>query len=191
MMFRSSIRWATLSLHITSSTFAGAVYEIPMAKGGDPDFGTSAVAVSADGSTVLVDNFGFATSLWTPTKGHTLVAPGQDPDGSQNFYGTDLNADGSVVVGFTRYPGLYFNAVKWSKSTGIVPLGDLAGGVDGGAAHAIDHAGKFIAAQGISDLGDEAYRWSESKGLQPIGSLHTPVVSHPTGISGDGATVVG
>jgi hypothetical protein len=46
--------------------------------------------------------------------------------------------------------GLYFTGVRWTAGTGIVPLGNLPGGVDASTAAAIDHAGNYIAGQSNS-----------------------------------------
>jgi probable HAF family extracellular repeat protein len=82
----------------------------------DPD---QVFAVSADGSTV-VGGDGFCGAFrWTPSGGVQCLGalPGQN-----SAYGTALSADGSVVVGWSRFP---YHSFIWDAAHGIRDLRDV------------------------------------------------------------------
>ena len=108
-----------------------------------------------------------------------------------------VNADASAVVGVTDFGAFDprgSQAFLWTPQTGIVLLGDLAGGaVPHSIARGVSLDGGTIAGIGESLLGNEAFRYTVADAtFQPLGTLSA---LHPGsfgyGLSGDGSTVVG
>jgi uncharacterized membrane protein len=99
-----------------------------------------------------------------------------------------VNADGSVVVGYSFYTSV--KAIRWTAAGGMVALGlpySQAFGVNGD--------GSVVVGAG----GSEAFRWTAAQGMQSIQSLLTAACVNTAGwtlisataVSGDGQTIVG
>jgi uncharacterized membrane protein len=96
------------------------------------------------------------------------------------FQRTNLSGDGQVLVGAKSNLAAY-----WTQSTGLVELGDFAGGAISSIANAVSTDGSVIVGSGTDATGSIAFRWTAATGLQALGP------GSAVGVSGDGLTVVG
>src|SRR5690606_8457157 len=97
-----------------------------------------------------------------------------------------VSADGSTVVGAISHgsPGP-FEAFRWTRHTGVQPLGSLAPGSS--AAHDVSADGAVIIGYTTSAEGRVAFRWTETAGMEPLGDLPGgDYDSTASGISDDG-----
>ena len=121
---------------------------------------------------------------------------------------TGISADGLVVAGCSAsanslnqpwqggplvndaYSG--YEAFVWTESSGMVGLGDLAGGYFDSQANAVSADGRVVVGRGTSDQGSEAFRWSSETGMVGLGFLSSDAAgSWALAASGDGSVVVG
>lgn len=107
--------------------------------------------------------------------------------------GYGISADGSVVTGYSS-SAEGSQAFRWEGGTGMVGLGDLAGGGFDSRGMGASADGTFIAGTGEAASGDRGVRWEEAGtpssieiGDLPGGSDR----SSASGISNDGQVVVG
>ena len=104
---------------------------------------------------------------------------------------TAVNADGSVVVG----RGTSSNgdeAFRWTEGTGMVALGDLAGGSFYSYANAVNADGSVVVGISNSVNGTEAFRWTEGSGMVGLGDLAGgSFYSVANAVNADGSVVVG
>ncbi len=121
-----------------------------------------------------------------------FLALGDLPGGDFVSWANDLSHDGSVVVGEgTSVGGLPNEAFRWTRSSGMVGLGDLNGGhVSSARGVSADGSAVVGWAQHYGSL--EAYRWT-SAGMVGLGFLPgaNGRGSYALGASGDGNVVVG
>jgi probable HAF family extracellular repeat protein len=102
-----------------------------------------------------------------------------------------VSADGSVIAGVSR-SDLGVEAFRWTAETGMVGLGDLAGGEFHSEAKAISSDGQVIVGQSTSALGKEAFRWTAAGGMQGLGDLPGgDFLSTAWATTADGQIVVG
>jgi probable HAF family extracellular repeat protein len=162
-------------------------------------FGREAVAISADGSTVV----GVATTAsgpqafrWTAQTG--MVGLGDLPGGAFHSVARSVSADGSVVVGrATTAAGR--QAFRWTAAEGLVSLGGLPGAPFQSEANDVSADGSVIVGAAAGALGAEialeAFRWTAAEGMTGIGALPVPPTTPPssqaTSITPDGTTIVG
>jgi probable HAF family extracellular repeat protein len=84
-----------------------------------------------------------------------------------------VNADGTVVVGFSNATGTFAEAFRWTQAGGMVGLGFLPGGT-GSAANAVNADGTVVV--GFSNATGtfaEAFRWTQAGGMQSVQALLT------------------
>jgi probable HAF family extracellular repeat protein len=163
-------------------------------------FFSGAGAVSADGSTIVgasasgASGGGVEAFVWQPGTGMTGL--GFLPQFGVSSQAVDVSGDGTRVVGSTEnVQGCcesWTEAFLWTSSTGIVGLGDLAGGTRDSSAQDISLDGTFVVGSGVSSLGQEAVVWSASTGMIALGDLSGGNVSAlAEGVSADGSIIVG
>jgi probable HAF family extracellular repeat protein len=163
--------------------------------------GSSPLAISADGSTVVGSSFldnGVAVAVkWelvgsqaatsgevTVPVGGTVMVMGPTELGSVDPYtdsvARDVSADGSVIVGDVGIESGGPEPFIWTEA-GMVSLGFA------GSAVAVSDDGTTVA---CNDQVSGALFWTETSGVQGLGPLneYTPTA---TDISGDGTTIVG
>ncbi|MHC4105054.1 MAG: PEP-CTERM sorting domain-containing protein [Planctomycetota bacterium] len=155
-------------------------------------FGSSAAAVSADGTVVV----GFGTVgpthsnrykqafRWTKATGMVSLA------GVLGTFAKDVSDDGLVVVGYvnTQMGNKLF---RWTSSEGLVELGGWGycsavsgdGTVVAGFTHSLDVANGY----------NEAFVWTAGSGIVRLGCLPgaSTCSSYANGVSRDGSVVVG
>ena len=138
---------------------------------------------------------------WTPTGGFVELGFLMSPVG----LGTQVRSaayavsrDGSAVAGYSTSPASFASttgsteAMRWTQATGMVGLGDLAGGAYNGRAFDISADGKTVIGYSDSMNGREAFRWTQAEGMVGLGDLPGGVFqSTANGISSDGSIIVG
>lgn len=165
-------------------------------EGNPPPFQSTAVHISADGSTVVGGGLGLpGTPLyrWT-SAGLTILPP--IPGTSYGGQANSASADGAIVVGMgagkpDTSGASGSEAFRWTATEGTVGLGDLPGGRWESSALSVSADGSTIVGRGESATGTEAVRWTNagivSLGDLPGGASHSVAVN----VSGDGSVVVG
>ena len=93
-----------------------------------------------------------------------------------------ISGDGSVVVGESAN-----QAFRWTRETGMIPLGGLPGGTREGTANAVSYDGSVIG----GDLPGRAFRWTESGGMALIEGTSSLTPISANAVSADGRTVAG
>jgi len=131
-------------------------------------------------------------ALMSATQAAGFIPLGHLPDGSSGAsIANGVSADGSVVVGESSAMG-FSEAFRWTASSGMVGLGDLAGGFTESKAFGVSSDGTVVIGTSSSASGDEAFRWTSSGGMVGLGDLGGPIFgSRGSGISADGSVVVG
>lgn len=111
-----------------------------------------------------------------------------------SYLATDVTADGSMIVGTTRFPGFFpvpKEMFSWTAAGGIEELGLMPGGSYSWA-DAVSADGSVIVGYGDYDGHLAAARWTEKTGVQPLPGLPDAVVaSQASGISPDSSMIVG
>ncbi|GIV08024.1 MAG: hypothetical protein KatS3mg019_0115 [Fimbriimonadales bacterium] len=102
-----------------------------------------------------------------------------------------VSADGSVVVGHTSV-NFRAQAARWTRVSGVVPLGTLGGAIS--IAYGVSGNGEVVVGEAQSADGNfRAFRW-QNGAIQDLGGLGgrlNTFVSRAKGVSGDGTVVVG
>ena len=151
---------------------------------------TSASAISADGTTVVGQRTNpqfveFAQAFkWTETRGF-------EPTGIGGFLAevvpSGVSADGSVVVGWTQFPGRAWR----STPGGTTRLGTLAPG-DRSFAQGVSADGSVVVGWNSGRTTTEAFRWTQAEGMVGLGALDViGFFSVANGISANGQVIVG
>lgn len=109
------------------------------------------------------------------------------PGGGYSF-ATGLSANGSVVVGWSQNSNGVDEAFRWTRGV-MSGLGFLPGGTFS-YANAVSADGRAVVGYGESGTRFEAYRWTSANGMVGLGFLGAGS-SEATGVSGNGAVVVG
>jgi uncharacterized membrane protein len=156
---------------------------------------TLALSISDDGQTIVgLGNFAFGAGgdegfVWTPTTG--IRGIGFLPNGNIS-QAAAVSGNGQVIVGNSNNgPGRPTVAFR-STPQGLVPLGDLPGGIEDGNADGVSFDGSTIVGRSNSANGYEGFRWTEAGGMEPLGDLPGGMfVSTPLDVTDDGSTVVG
>lgn len=157
------------------------------------DMGSSARAVSADGTIVVGNSLSMAGSrafIWED--GVMTEFPALDAN--------DVSADGRKVVGSHFNTDGWTEAYLWDNDE-LVRLGDLDGGYDYSIAHAISADGSTVVgvghtSGGIGASGTKAFRYyfndEENKYImESLGELNQGEASMAYGVSADGSVIVG
>lgn len=117
--------------------------------------------------------------------------------GSRTSRAAAVSADGSVVVGSSRY-GENFrdHAFRWTSAGGMVDLGDFQGGVSFSNAQSVSADGSVVAGYSLrSDNSIHAFRWTQVGGLSDLGTLGAfgaeRAESFALDVSEEGLVVVG
>lgn len=142
----------------------------------------TALGISADGQTI-VGGTGAGNALpfrWERGVGFEVLATG----GAGAARG--VSADGSVVVGWYAL-GPVQNAFRWTRASGMVLLGDLAGGNEVSESVSVSSDGRVVLGTGRDDFHSYAMRWTQETEWISLGTLDDPyVASAGAALSGDG-----
>lgn len=175
-----------------------------------------AAGVSADGRRIvghspspggtLSFDEAFLYTVTDPETGAGVIEGlGDLPGGDSYGQAAAISSDGNIVVGGSSsvnssgggagFP-LSYEAFRWTRVMGMIPLGDLPGGgfwsyatgVSGDGAVVVGGSTSF--SSGVNDL--EAFRWTSATGMVPLGDLPGGrYASVATDVSADGNIVVG
>ena len=114
--------------------------------------------------------------------------------GDNDSIARGVSGDGSVVVGSSS--SFQFGspeAFRWTEATGMVGLGDLAGGLFRNEAFGVSADGSVVV--GVSNsanFDDEAFRWTQATGMVGLGDLAGGIFrSEALAVSADGSVIVG
>ncbi len=180
---------------------------------------SSAGDVSNDGS-VVVGWSGPASGIteairWTASGGMEGLGdlPGGIPgtnEGEINSLASAVSADGSVVVGTGNMDywdlllgGHQQDSIKeafyWTNETGMVGLGNLAGGDLWSTATDVSSDGTVIVGNSASASGDDVFLWTSEGGMESLTSILTAAeidltgwtLSNAAAISANGRFIVG
>lgn len=108
---------------------------------------------------------------------------------------TGISGDGQTVIGYGQMPieggpfeAYYNQAFYWTRTAGVVSLGDLPGSNPQSLPSGISHDGRVIVG-----MAEQAFIWTPDQGMVPLeGTVSgTSVGFEARAISGDGNTVVG
>jgi probable HAF family extracellular repeat protein len=208
MRHRALSQWLVVVATGSSLALASPAETAPMFMGlGDLPggiFNSQALAVSADGSTVVGRGStadatsGFTEAFrWTQTGG--MVGLGLLPvDLDPNLFGRGSNAyavtaDGSTVVGWSE-TGPSVEGFRWTSDGGMVGLGDLPGGGSNSYAYGISADGSVVVGEGTSagSVPNQAFRLTLEGGMVGLGDLPGGSFdSSARAISADGTVIVG
>jgi probable HAF family extracellular repeat protein len=172
--------------------------------GGPSTSGSSANAISADGSVVV--GYGTAAGRPIPSGGSTaltreafrwtaatgLVSLGVLPGSYQGTEARAVSADGSVVVGVGYNASSQPEAFRWTAADGLQSLGFLPGCNQSTATGVSADGSVIVGFSEGSGIPEKAFRWTQAGGMVELGTLPSGYVSsHANAISADGFVVVG
>ncbi len=137
-----------------------------------------AVAISDDGSVIVINNDGLAYR-WTSSGMENLGTLG----GNQTL-ADDVSADGNVIVGLSYVAAGDPYAFRWTSASGIQQIGTFYSFARGVSADGNTVTGSETGAAGLH----RAFRWTLSGGLELniAGNF-----SYGLAVSGDGSIIVG
>ena len=106
-----------------------------------------------------------------------------------------ISPNGAFIVGSVG-SGQGVEAYHWSLETGMVGLGDLAGGVFQSSAQGVTADGRTVVGYSGSDIGEQAFRWTVDGGMVGLGDLPgrpnlSQVQSQARDVTPDGLVIVG
>ncbi|HMK56992.1 MAG TPA: autotransporter domain-containing protein [Dissulfurispiraceae bacterium] len=155
--------------------------------------GAAAYGISADGSHVIgsfISPGGSHAFCWTQSGGMQDLGT---LSGGAFSRAQGINADGSVVVGYSSSATSPFSAFRWTQANGMQDLGTLGGSTS--IAYGVDASGAVVvgSAQTASSI-SHAFRWVQtgntSGNMQDI-DPNASSSSAATGVSGNGNVVAG
>jgi uncharacterized membrane protein len=173
----------TLALTLATPTLANAPFFMGLGDFAGGEFRSGATAISADGSTVVgggVTATGWQSFRWTAAEGLVPIGPAlpYDDTGETYYIGaSNISADGSTIVGFSRNAGQN-DAWKWTAGGGYQPLNHLPAGPQAWAvAHDCSADGSVI----VGDANPVATTYTGTRPVRWSGA------SDPTSLSGSWA----
>lgn len=101
-----------------------------------------------------------------------------------------VNADGSVVVGYSKSAN-GDEAFHWTQAGGMAGLGYLAGGGSYSQAFGVSADGSVVVGESDSADGYQAFRWTQAGGMAGLGFLTDGSYSGALAVNSDGSIVVG
>lgn len=121
-----------------------------------------------------------------------IFASGTEPDQPQPR-AFDLHADDVVICGTGTDGDANNHALLWTSIDDVTDLGFLPGGLEAEAYDIADDGSTVVGMARDSDSHRNAFRWTQADGMQSLGFLPDAVFPemHATGVSADGAIVVG
>jgi probable HAF family extracellular repeat protein len=185
-------------------TASGGMVGLGDLPGGPSTSGSTANAISADGSVVV--GYGTAAGRTIPSGGSTALtqeafrwtsATGLVSLGvlSGSYLGTEarsVSADGSVIVGVGYNASGFPEAFRWTAATGLQSLGFLPGCNQSTATGVSADGSVIVGFSKGTGIPEKAFRWTQAGGMVELGTLPSGYVSsHANAISADGLVVVG
>lgn len=127
-----------------------------------------------------------------------------------NLHGIPLASaiDGGVIVGASSSsqsatPNPFrLEACRWGSKTGIIPLGDVPGGIFNSDAIAVSGDGSLVLCYGSGPIHSDSFLWSAERGMKLLSDVLVDdygfgetasqwLFQSPSGMSNDGMTIVG
>jgi len=143
-------------------------------------------------SALLVLSFAFVLFInCHAAEADTFEGVGNLPGAAPLSGAIDVNADGSVVVGFSSSGLGLREAYRWTQAGGMVGLGDLPGGTFFSQARGTNADGSVVVGSAQSAIGTEAFRWTQAGGMVSLGRLTAGGFSEALATNADGSVVVG
>ena len=126
------------------------------------DAESEAIGISANGGVVVGNSFGLAGPRAVVWNGDVLTP--LPPPGEDLLFAEAISRDGTTVAGsILRVDGLgqvvASEAFRWRSGTGVVGLGDAAGGLAESFAFACSADGDIVVGRVNDDEGGKAARW--------------------------------
>lgn len=189
---------ATLSIFHPSSANAVSFMGLGYLPGGF--FTSSANSVSGDGSVVAgisSSEQGLAGEAFRWTAETGLVALGDLPGGDFLSGAFAISQDGLIMAGASSSSASApfeppLEAFRWTAETGMIPLGDLDGGVFSSFTNGMSGDGLVIVGDSNSASGREAFLWTAETGMVGLGDFDGgDFNSTAVGASFDGSIIVG
>lgn len=205
LIFRTIAAAIALSPWLASIGISQTAEFVPLGiLSGHPEHSTGA-DISADGRWIIgksrSDASGWNGGLFEAvrwTDSGAVEGLGFLPGSDRNSRGWAISPDGDWV---TAYDTLDSNvmAALWSAQTGMIAIGDLAGGTDRSTATGVSNGGRVVVGYAGSaqagEFGNEAFRWTPVGGIEGLGFLGPShdgdYLSHLQDISADGRIAVG
>lgn len=129
--------------------------------------GDSAGGVSANGRVVAGSFFDAAADQLRAYRWEDGVMQNLGVvSGTPGSFGSEISADGRVVVGQSGQ-----RAFRWSTSGGIASIGELPGGSDNGVAHNTNADGSIVVGISSQTSGFRGFRWTSATGMRALGDL--------------------
>ena len=129
---------------------------------------------------MIVHTFPNRVFRWTEETGLVYV------NGIHGFSQRDISADGSVVVGGSRFDDFSY----WSEESGAIDLPNAPGSVGAVYGRGITPDGTVV----VGQSGHKAFRWTKETGSVGLGFLSDSIffqVSDAWDVTSDGSTIVG
>jgi probable HAF family extracellular repeat protein len=138
---------------------------------------------------LCVGIFALCTS-YTGVSAASFTGLGHLPGGFSSG-ATAISGDGFTVVGWATSTDAR-QAFRWTAATGMVGLGDLAGGDLYSDAWGVSADGSVVVGSGTTASGTEAFRWTAQGGMVGLGDLPGgDFGSVARAASADGSVIVG
>ncbi|HKQ49621.1 MAG TPA: hypothetical protein VJZ71_16230 [Phycisphaerae bacterium] len=168
-----------------------------------------AYGASGDGEIVVGESMSASSSPYTEafrwTEASGMIALGDLPGGRFESIANAISADGSTIVGMSSSGNShtsdgYFEAFRWTITTGLVPLGDFPGGFFESRALGTSADGSLIVGSSIGSTGYRAFIWDTQYGMRDLAQVLTQeygldlsgwILSSASAVSSDGTTIVG
>jgi uncharacterized membrane protein len=152
--------------------------------------GSSATAISADGSTIIgstPDGPG-APFRWTPSSGFQPLPTST----LGSFAANAISGDGTIVAGAIINSG-YSRAYVWSVSSGFAPLGPPVGNDIESVATAVSRDGALVVGTYTDEMGTSPFEGTTGGTFSLLGhgGAYDFYRIVPTAVSADGSVIVG
>lgn len=172
-------------------TASSGLVPLPFFPGGGTNPMSRAQGISANGEVIVGSctepvNRELVPTRWTSTGIQALGMSRADSHGA--------SANGSVIVGSREGGKGYFEAFRWSVSTGVMGLGSLPDGRLESYSSGVSDDGLVVVGGSNYDRNSgnvEAFRWTAEHGMVGLGFLPGHSRSFAYAASGDGHTIVG
>lgn len=190
---------STADGHVSDLGTLGNVAGVSIATGTNAD----GFVVVGQSATSLTDTFGATLShafRWTSDGGLADLGTLQNVSGNSRANG--INADGSVIVGFSAAPqgpngSSYYHAFRWTSAGGMLDLGTINNTEGFSTANAVSSDGSVVVGESAipkfqNSFFSHAFRWTNSGGMADLGTLgNVSGYSAATATNLDGSVVVG
>jgi probable HAF family extracellular repeat protein len=156
------------------------------------DMSTNVIKINADGTAITGShgqNGPDQAFVWTQAHGLTDIGALYDP--TLRSEATDMNSDGTVVVGWAHDINIVQHAFRWTQSGGFVNLGLLSGGNYSQSSFVSQDGNVAVGIADDATYSQQAFRWTQGSGMVGLGVLPGATYSQPNALNADGSVVIG